>query len=126
MKKVIKTDKAPQAIGPYNQAVMTSQLIFVSGQIPFAPDGKLISEDVQEQTHQCLKNIENILKEAGTDKNNIIKTTLFLKDMNDFTLVNETYAAFFKGTIFPARATVEVSRLPKDVKIEIEAIAFIK
>lgn len=124
MKKVIKTENAPQAIGPYNQGVMTSQLIFVSGQIPLNTDGDLVSDDVKKQTLQCLNNIENILKEAGKDRNNIIKTTIFLKDMNDFSSVNETYGEFFNGTVYPARATVEVSRLPKDVKIEIEAIAF--
>lgn len=124
MKEPIKTSNAPQAIGPYNQAIAVLPFIFVSGQIPFDKDGNLVSDDVKEQTLQCLSNIENILKESGLDINSIVKTTIFLKNMNDFTAVNEKYADFFKGTIYPARVTVEVARLPKDVKIEVEAIAY--
>ena len=123
MKNPIKTNNAPQAIGPYNQAIEAASFVFVSGQIPFDKDGNLVSDDVKKQTLQCLKNIESILKENGLAKDSIVKTTIFLKDMNDFVLVNEEYANFFEGTIYPARATVEVARLPKDVKIEIEAIA---
>ena len=123
MKTIIKTNNAPQAIGPYNQGIITSQLIFLSGQIPFDSNGNLISDDIKKQTNQCLTNLENVLKAELLDKNNIVKTTIFLKDMNDFFLVNEEYSAFFKDTIYPARSTVEVKRLPKDVKIEIEAIA---
>ena len=123
MKKSINTKNAPQAIGPYNQGIITSQLIFLSGQIPFDPNGNLISDDIKKQTNQCLTNLENVLKAELLDKNNIVKTTIFLKDMNDFFLVNEEYSSFFNGTIYPARSTVEVKRLPKDVKIEIEAIA---
>ncbi len=123
MKKIIKTDNAPQAIGPYNQGIITSQLIFISGQIPFEMNGALISDDIKKQTNQCLINIENILKEINLNKNNIVKTTIFIKDLNDFVKINEEYSKFFEGSIYPARSTVEVSRLPKDVKIEIEAIA---
>lgn len=124
MKEIIKTKNAPQAIGPYNQAIITSQLIFISGQIPFDMNGILISDDIKKQTVQCLTNIENILKEINLNKNNVVKTTIFIKDMNDFGKINDVYSNFFEGSIFPARSTVEVSRLPKDVKIEIEAIAF--
>lgn len=123
MKEIIKTKNAPQAIGPYNQGIITSELIFISGQIPFDINGILVSEDIKKQTLQCLTNIENILKEINLSKNNIIKTTIFLKDMDDFIKINEEYSIFFEGSIYPARSTVEVSRLPKDVKIEIEAIA---
>ena len=126
MKKIINTKNAPQAIGPYNQGIITSQLIFLSGQIPFNQDGNLIGNNIKKQTKQCLINLENILKTENLNKNNIVKTTIFLKDMNDFSAVNEAYSSFFKNTIYPARSTVEVSRLPKDVKIEIEAIAIKK
>jgi 2-iminobutanoate/2-iminopropanoate deaminase len=123
MKKIINTKNAPQAIGPYNQGIITSQYIFLSGQIPFDKDGNLISDNIKSQTKQCLENLENILKSENLDKNNIVKTTIFLKDMNDFLSVNEEYSSFFNDTIYPARSTVEVNRLPKNVKIEIEAIA---
>jgi 2-iminobutanoate/2-iminopropanoate deaminase len=123
MKKTIKTDNAPQAIGPYNQAVISGNLVFVSGQIPLTPEGKLAGNAIEEQTLQCLINIEGILKDAGLGRADIIKTTLFIKNMDDFQKVNETYSKYFEGTIFPARSTVEVSRLPKDVMIEIESIA---
>ncbi len=126
MKKIIKTINAPQAIGPYNQGIVTSQLIFISGQIPFDINGILVSDDIKKQTNQCLTNIENILKEINLNKNNIVKTTIFIKDMNDFVKINEEYSNFFEGSIYPARSTVEVCRLPKDVKIEIEAIATIE
>ena len=123
MKKSINTKNAPQAIGPYNQGIITSEYIFLSGQIPFDKNGNLISNNIKLQTRQCLENLDNILKSIKLDKNCIIKTTIFLKDMNDFLSVNEEYSLFFNDTIYPARSTVEVNRLPKDVKIEIEAIA---
>ena len=125
MKKQIKTNNAPQAIGPYNQAVISGNFIFVSGQIPLTPEGKLSGNTIEEQTKQCLVNIEGILKEAGLGRSDIIKTTLFIKNMDDFQKVNEIYSGFFEGTVYPARSTVEVSRLPKDVLIEIESIAAI-
>jgi 2-iminobutanoate/2-iminopropanoate deaminase len=123
MKRQIKTNDAPQAIGPYNQGIISGKFLFLSGQIPLKSDGSPVGESIEEQTRQCLSNIENILKEAGVDKNSIVKTTLFITDMDEFAKINEVYADFFKGSVFPARSTVEVSRLPKNVKIEIEAIA---
>ena len=123
MKKIIKSENAPAAIGPYSQGIETSNLFFLSGQIPLDRAGNIISQNIEEQAKQCLANIESILKEAGLSKSDIVKTTIFLKDMNDFSRVNEIYGKFFEGTIFPARSTVEVARLPKDAKIEIEVIA---
>ena len=118
----INTEKSPQALGPYSQGVVTGNLIFVSGQIPLDTDGKLVSEDIQEQTRQCLRNISHILEEAGSSLDKVIKTTIYLADMDDFPRVNEAYAGFFTDP-YPARSCVEVSRLPRDGKIEIEAIA---
>ncbi|MFY9394198.1 MAG: RidA family protein [Halanaerobiales bacterium] len=118
----INTEKSPQALGPYSQGVVTGNLIFVSGQIPLDADGKLVSEDIQEQTRQCLRNISHILEEAGSSLDKVIKTTIYLADMDDFLRVNEAYAGFFTDP-YPARSCVEVSRLPRDGKIEIEAIA---
>ncbi|HHU91854.1 MAG TPA: RidA family protein [Halanaerobiaceae bacterium] len=118
----INTEKSPQALGPYSQGVVTGNLIFVSGQIPLDADGKLVSEDIQEQTRQCLRNISHILEEAGSSLDKVIKTTIYLADMDDFPRVNEAYAGFFTDP-YPARSCVEVSRLPRDGKIEIEAIA---
>lgn len=122
-KKMIKTDRAPQAIGPYNQAIVCGDMIFLSGQISLTPAGELVEGPVEVQTAQVLENIDNVLKECGVGRDNVVKVTIFLKDMNDFTKVNELYGEFFAGTIFPARSTIEVARLPKDVKIEIEVTA---
>lgn len=119
----IKTPQAPEAIGPYSQAVATGSLVFCSGQIPLDPATMtLVGETVAEQTTQVLKNLSEVLKAAGSRLNKVLKTTVFLKDMNDFVEMNEVYATFF-GDHKPARATVEVARLPKDVKVEIECIA---
>ncbi|MFI5359097.1 MAG: RidA family protein [Halanaerobiales bacterium] len=118
----INTEKSPQAIGPYSQGIISGNLIFVSGQIPLDADGKLVSDDIQEQTRQCLRNISHILEEAGSSLEKVIKTTIYLVDMDDFARVNEVYAGFFTEP-YPARSCVEVSRLPRDVKIEIEVIA---
>jgi len=123
MKKSIFSENAPKAIGPYNQAISFGNLLFISGQIPFDKDGNLISDKIGEQTLQCLKNIESILLESEYSLADILKTTIFLTNMNDFAEINEVYLNFFNNTIFPARSTVEVSRLPKNVKIEIEVIA---
>ncbi|QKF64343.1 RidA family protein [Campylobacter corcagiensis] len=120
--KVISTNKAAQAIGPYSQAIKTSGLIFTSGQIPYTKDGKLAGESIEEQTKQVLENLKAILDEAGAKFEDVIKTTIFLADINDFDKVNEIYAQTFSSHK-PARSCVEVSRLPKDVKIEIELIA---
>lgn len=123
MKKLINTEKAPAAIGAYSQAVEMNGMLFVSGQIPFVPETmELVSEDVQEQTEQSLKNLIAILEEAGYGIGDVVKTTVFIKDMNEFGLINEVYGEFFKDDK-PARACVEVARLPKDVKVEIDAIA---
>ena len=121
--EVIHTDNAPAARGPYSQAIKAGNLLFVSGQVPFVPaTGEIVEGDVKAQTAQSLKNLQAILKEAGADFSNVVKTTVFIKDMNEFAQVNEVYAEYF-GENKPARACVEVARLPKDVKVEIELIA---
>ena len=122
-KTVIHTKDAPAAIGPYSQAVRTGNLLFVSGQIPMDPEtGTVIIGGIEAATHKVMKNIESILNEAGGTFDNIVKTTIFLKSMEDFTEINAVYGSYFSGN-FPARETVEVSRLPKDVEIEISVIA---
>jgi len=124
-KKIIQTRQAPKAIGPYSQAVQVKDLLFVSGQIPLHPEtGDLVSADVQAQTQQVLENLIAILKEAGTSLQQVIKTQVFLKDMNDFSAMNEVYAKYFTQK-FPARIAVQVVRLPKDVLVEIDAIAIV-
>lgn len=122
MKKVISTDKAPAAIGPYSQAIEVNGMVFISGQIPVDPATGKIAETVEEQAEQALKNVSAVLAAAGTDMEHVIKTTVFIKEMNDFAKINEIYAKFFTGA-FPARSCVEVARLPKDVLLEVEAIA---
>jgi len=125
VKETISTENAPGAIGPYSQAVRTGNLVFCSGQIPIDPaTGEFISNDVAEQTRQVLKNLSAVLEAAGTDLNNVVKTTVFLADMNDFTAMNEIYAEFFSDNK-PARATVQAARLPRDARVEIECIAVI-
>jgi len=118
----ISTTSAPQAIGPYSQAIKANGFIFCSGQIPLTPEGKLNTGSIEEQTHQVLTNLSNVLKAANSSLNKVIKTTVFLSNMNDYIKVNKIYASYFKKNK-PARATVEVARLPKDVKIEIECTA---
>ena len=121
--QVIHTENAPAAIGPYSQAVKAGNLLFVSGQVPFVPETmEIVEGDVKAQTAQSLKNLQAILKEAGADFSNVVKTTVFIKDMNEFAQINEVYAEYF-GENKPARACVEGARLPKDVKVEIELIA---
>ena len=123
MKKIIATDKAPAAIGPYSQAVEVNGLIFTSGVIPIVPaTGELVQGVIEEQADQGIGNLAALLKEAGTSTENVVKTTVFIKNMEDFGTINEVYAKYFTGT-YPARSCVEVARLPKDVLIEIEAIA---
>jgi 2-iminobutanoate/2-iminopropanoate deaminase len=122
MLKKVQTDKAPQAIGPYSQAVETGDWIFTSGQIPLTPDGKLVAGGIEEQTRQVLENLKSVLEAAGSGLEHVVKTTIFLRDMNQFQTVNEIYGGYFKEHQ-PARSCVEVSRLPKDVLIEIEVIA---
>lgn len=121
--KIISTPKAPQAIGPYSQAISANGFVFVSGQVPFVPETMQIVEGgVDAQTRQVLANLEAVLEEAGLTKNHAVKTTIFLKNMGDFAVVNQIYGEFF-GEHKPARATVEVARLPKDVLVEIECVA---
>ena len=121
--QVIHTDNAPKAIGPYSQAVKAWNMLFVSGQVPFVPETmEIVEGDVKAQTAQSLKNVQAILAEAGLDFSHVVKSTVFIKDMNEFAQINEVYAEFF-GENKPARACVEVARLPKDVKVEIEVIA---
>lgn len=121
----IHTDNAPKAIGPYVQGNIVNGLLFASGQVPLSPEtGEVVGTTIEEQAKQVLNNIAAILKEAGSDFDHVVKTTCFLKDMNDFTSFNEVYATAFTNQL-PARSAVEVARLPKDVLIEIEIIAAI-
>lgn len=121
--EVINTDDAPRAIGPYSQAVKVGGLVFTSGQIAMDPEtGELISGGIEEQTRRVLENLRAVLEAANCYLENVVKVTVYLSDMDDFGRMNEIYASFF-GTSGPARSTVEVSRLPKDVKIEIDAVA---
>lgn len=123
MKKVINTSKAPAAIGPYSQAIEVNGTLYVSGQIPFVPETMtVISDDVKEQTRQSLENVKAILEEAGYSLKDVVKAGVFIKDMNDFASINEVYAEYL-GEVKPARACVEVARLPRDVKVEIEVVA---
>lgn len=125
MKEIISTENAPGAIGPYSQAVKTGNMVFCSGQIPIDPKtGEFVSSEISEQTEQVLKNLGAVLEAAGSNLNNVVKTTVFLADMNDFTLMNEVYAKYFSENK-PARATVEAARLPRDARIEIECIALV-
>ena len=123
MKQVIHTDSAPAAIGPYSQAIQIGDLLFVSGQVPIDPrTGAIVEGDIKAQAQQSLNNLKAILNAAGTNMGAVVKTTVFLADMNDFAAMNEVYAQFFQEP-FPARSAVQVARLPKDAKVEIEAIA---
>jgi 2-iminobutanoate/2-iminopropanoate deaminase len=123
MKQIIKTTDAPTPIGPYNQAVKIGNTLYISGQVGIDPaNGQLVSINIIKETNQAMHNLMNILKAAGMDFSNVVKTTIFLKDMNDFSVVNEAYSEYFK-TDFPARETVEVVRLPKDAHVEISMIA---
>lgn len=122
MKNVIKSTKAPSAIGPYSQAVSNNGMIFVSGQLPIDSESGTINEEISEQTKQSLKNIKAILEAGEYSLSDVVKTTVYLKDMNDFGAMNEVYGSFFTDP-YPARVAVEVARLPKDVKVEIDAIA---
>lgn len=124
MKEIIATENAPGAIGPYSQAVKVGNMVFCSGQIPIdIKTGEFISNDVAEQTAQVLKNLSAVLEAAGSSLQMVVKTTVFLADMNDFGAMNEVYAEYF-GDNKPARATVQAARLPRDARVEIEAIGF--
>jgi 2-iminobutanoate/2-iminopropanoate deaminase len=123
MKKQIQTDKAPKAIGPYSQAIIANGFIFCSGQIPIDPaTGNLVSGTIEDETRQVLKNIGAVLEAAGSSYDDVVKTTVFLQDMNDFAKMNAAYGEFFKAPS-PARATVQAAGLPKNVRVEIEAVA---
>lgn len=123
-KQIINTDNAPAPIGPYNQAVRAGDLLFISGQIALKPGtNELAMADIQEETHQVMHNLKNILQAAGMDFSHVVKTTIFLSDMNQFSEVNEVYGKYFEGD-FPARETVQVSALPKYVNVEISMIAY--
>ena len=123
MKQIIQTNNAPQAIGPYSQAVMANGTLYVSGQIPVVPaTGAIVSDTVEEQTRQVLENVKAVVEAAGLTLNDVVKTSVFIKNMDDFAVINGIYSEYFKENC-PARACVEVARLPKDVLIEMEAIA---
>ncbi|QDQ00615.1 RidA family protein [Lysinibacillus fusiformis] len=122
---VVATTNAPAAIGPYAQGIIVNGMFYSSGQIPLTAAGELVDGDIVAQTHQVFANIKAVLEAAGSSLENVVKTTVFMKDMNDFVAMNEVYASHF-GEHKPARSAVEVARLPKDVKVEIEVIAVVK
>ncbi|MFJ7738645.1 RidA family protein [Lysinibacillus sp. NPDC097287] len=122
---VVATTNAPAAIGPYSQGIIVNGMFYSSGQIPLTSTGELVEGDIVVQTHQVFTNLKAVLEAAGSSLDNVVKTTVFMKDMNDFVAMNEVYASHF-GEHKPARSAVEVARLPKDVKIEIEVIAIVK
>lgn len=125
MKKTVQTDQAPKALGPYAQAIVAGGMVYCAGQIPLDPKtGEIVSGGIAEQTHQVLKNLRAVLKQAGSDLDKAVKTTVFIKDMNNFVAMNEVYGRpEYFGSQPPARSTVEVARLPKDVMVEIEVVA---
>jgi len=125
-KEIISTDKSPKAIGPYSQAIKIGNFLFTSGQLPIDPNtGDLVTNDIQKETLQVLENLKAVVEEAGATLDQVVKTTVFIKDMNQFASINEVYAKFFPENP-PARSCVEVARLPKDVNVEIEAIVALK
>lgn len=119
---VVKTDRAPAAIGPYSQAIVAGDFVYTSGQIPVNPAAGSVPEGIEAQAAQAIENLKNVLEAAGSSLSKVVKTTVFIKDMGHFPKVNEVYASFFSEP-YPARSCVEVARLPKDVLIEIEAVA---
>jgi 2-iminobutanoate/2-iminopropanoate deaminase len=123
--KIVQTTEAPAAIGPYSQGIIVNNMFYSSGQIPLTATGELVEGNVKEQTEQVLKNVEAVLNAAGASRETVVKTTVFIKDMNDFPLINEVYESYFSSHK-PARSCVEVARLPKDVLVEIEVIALVK
>lgn len=123
--KVVSTTSAPAAIGPYAQGIIVNNMFYSSGQIPLTAQGELVEGDIKDQTNQVFENLKAVLAAAGTSLDQVVKTTVFMKDMNDFAEMNEVYASHF-GNHKPARSAVEVARLPKDVKVEIEVIALVK
>ncbi|MDD2189745.1 MAG: RidA family protein [Eubacteriales bacterium] len=126
MRKIVMTNAAPAAIGPYSQGNIFGNLIFTSGQISVDPEtGNIVGTTIEEQTEQVLKNVRAILEEAGSSMDNVLKTTVFMKNMNDFTAMNTIYAKHFAEGAYPSRSAVEIARLPKDALIEIETIAYL-
>ncbi|MBN8204102.1 RidA family protein [Cytobacillus sp. NJ13] len=123
--KVIQTNHAPAAIGPYSQGITVNNLFYSSGQIPLTAEGVMVDGDVKEQTHQVFKNLQAVLEEAGASLDTVVKATVFIKDMNEFAAINEVYGEYF-STHKPARSCVEVARLPKDALVEIEVVALVK
>jgi 2-iminobutanoate/2-iminopropanoate deaminase len=125
MRQPVSTDQAPKAIGPYSQAIRAGQLLFLSGQVGFDPaTGQLVPGGISEQTHRVLQNIAAILSAAGLSFDHVVKTTVFLADMNDFAAMNDIYASYFESPA-PARSTVQAARLPRDARVEIEVIAHV-
>lgn len=125
MKQIIRTEDAPGAIGPYSQAVVAGGFVFASGQIPTDPStGQFVEGGIREQTEQVLRNLSKVLEAAGASLAHVVKTTVFLSDMNDFAAMNEVYASFFTEDA-PARSTVEAARLPRDARVEIDVVAFV-
>src|SRR3989344_1526290 len=123
-KRIVMAGAAPAPVGPYNQAVVIGNLVYTAGQIPLDPvSGQMVGANAGEQAQQVLKNLKAILEAAGSSLPKVVKTTVFLKDLNDFNAMNEVYAKFFDAAIAPARSTIQVARLPKDSLIEIEAVA---
>lgn len=126
MKTIISTDKAPKAVGPYSQAVQVGNLLFCSGQIPLDPvTNELISGGVEQQTQRVMENLQEVLESAGSSLEKVVKATIYVTDMNNYALVNEVYGSFFDKESAPARECVEVSRLPKDVLVEVSVIAVV-
>lgn len=122
-KKIIYSDQAPAPVGPYSQAVKVGTMIFTAGQIPLNLEGKVVEGGVKEQTHQVFANLKAVLAKAGSSLDDVVKTTVFLKDLNDFAEMNGVYAEYFKEAIAPARSTIQVAKLPLDVLVEIEVVA---
>lgn len=124
MKTILNTENAPKAIGPYSQGIDTGKLMFLSGQIPICPaEGKIVATDIESQTKQALENVKAILESCGCTMDNVVKTIVYLKDINDFVKMNEVYKEFFKEGNYPARSAVQVAALPKDALVEVEVIA---
>lgn len=124
MKKIIKTDKAPAPIGPYNQAILSGDTLYISGQIALNPEnGELMTSNIKDETHWVMKHLGSILQEAGLDYLNLVKCSIFVKNMDQFAEINEVYASYFTDDMPPARETVEVCTLPKNVNVEISGIA---
>ncbi len=124
-KKIIKTDKVALPIGPYNQAVVIGHLIYTAGQIPLDQSGHMVAGGIKEQTEQVMANLKAVLEHAGSSLDQVIKATVFLKDLNDFADMNEVYGKYFKNQTAPARSTLQVARIPKDSLVEIEVVAHI-